>query len=48
VEAEEVHVGEVSSDWGGAVFVVYLLEDEVEIFGCGWKLGLDVVDKYID
>ncbi len=48
MEAEEVDVGEVSSDWRGEVILVYLLEDEVEIFGCGWKLGLDEVDKYID
>ena len=44
MEAEEVDVGEVSSD----VVLVYLLDDEVEIFGCGWKLGLDKVDKYIN
>ncbi len=44
MEAEEVDVGEVSSD----VVLVYLLDDEVEIFGCGWKLGLDEVNKYID
>jgi hypothetical protein len=48
VEAEEVDIGEVSSDWRGEVILVYLMEDEVEIFGCGWKLGLDEVDKYID
>jgi hypothetical protein len=48
VEAEEVDVGEVSSDWRGEVILVYLLEDEVEIFGCGWILGLDEIDKYID
>jgi hypothetical protein len=48
VEAEEVDVGEVSSDWRGEVISVYLLEDEVEIFGCGWKLGLDEVNKYLD
>ncbi len=48
VEAEEVDVGKVSSDWRGEVFLVYLLEDEVEIFGCGWKLGLDEVNKYIN
>ncbi len=27
--------------------MVYLLEDEVQIVGCGWKLGLDKVNKYI-
>ncbi len=32
VEAEEVDVGEVLSDWRGEVILVYLLEDEVEIF----------------
>ncbi len=48
MEAEEVDVGEVLSDWRGEVMLVYLLEDEVEIFGCGWQLGLDKVNKYID
>ncbi len=49
VEAEEeVDVGEVSSDWRGGVILVYLLEDEVEIFGRRWTSGLDEVDKYID
>ncbi len=49
MEAEEVDdVSEVSSDWRGEVVLEYLLEDEVEIFGCGWKLGLDKVNKYID
>ena len=46
--AEEVDVSEVSSDWRGEVILVYLLEDKVEIFGCGWKLGLDKVNKYIN
>ncbi len=48
MEAEEVDIGEVSSDGRGKVILVYLLEDEVENFGCGWQLGLDEVDKYID
>jgi hypothetical protein len=45
VEAEEVDVGEVAFD---LAVLVYLLEDQVEIFGCRWKFGLDKVDKYID
>ncbi len=32
VKAEEVDVGEVLFDWRGKVILVYLLEDEVEIF----------------
>ncbi len=32
MEAEEVDVGEVPSDWRVEVILVYLLEDEVEIF----------------
>ena len=40
VKAEEEDVGEVSSDWRGDVVLVYLLEDEVKIFGCGWIVGL--------
>jgi hypothetical protein len=32
VEAEEVDIGEVLSDWRGKVILVYLLEDEFEIF----------------
>ncbi len=35
MEAEEVDMGKVSSDWRGEVILVYLLEDKVEIFGCG-------------
>ncbi len=34
MEAEEVGIGEVLSDWRKEVFLVYFLEDEVEIFGC--------------
>jgi hypothetical protein len=48
VEAEEVDVGEVLSDCRGEVILVYLLKNEVEIFGFGWKLGLGKVNKYID
>ncbi len=33
MEAEEVDIGELSSDWRGEVILVYLLEDEAEIFG---------------
>ncbi len=48
METEEGDLSEVSSDWRGEVILVYLLEDEFNIFGCGWKLGLDEVDKYIN
>jgi hypothetical protein len=48
VEAEEVDVGEVLSDWRGEVILVYLFEDDAEIFGSGWELGLEKVNKYID
>jgi hypothetical protein len=48
VVADELDVGEVSSDWRGEVMLIYLLEDEVEFFGCGRKFGLDEVDKCIN
>ncbi len=48
MDAEEVEIGEVSSDWRGKVILVYFLQDKVEIFGCRWKFGIDKVDKYIN
>ncbi len=48
MEAEEIDVGKVVFDWRGGIILVYLLEDEVEIFGCRWEFGLDKVDKNID
>jgi hypothetical protein len=39
VQAEEIYIGEVTSDWQGNIVLVGLVEDEVEVVGDSWEFG---------
>jgi hypothetical protein len=48
VEAEEVDVGEITFDCWREVVLVDLVEDNVEVGGDRWDVGIDDVDEDVN